>query len=40
MEERMDYRILSNGTMMPSLGFGAYKIGSSIRPPSTGLKKA
>ena len=27
MEERMDYRILSNGTMMPSLGFGAYKIG-------------
>ncbi len=27
MEERMDYRILSNGTMMPALGFGAYKIG-------------
>lgn len=27
MEERMDYRILNNGSMMPNLGFGAYKIG-------------
>ena len=27
MEERMDYRILNTGSMMPSIGFGAYKIG-------------
>lgn len=27
MEERMDYRILNTGSQIPSLGFGAYKIG-------------
>lgn len=28
MEERMDFRILNNGSFIPSIGFGTYKAGS------------
>lgn len=28
MEERMDFRILNNGSFIPSIGFGAYKTGT------------
>ena len=29
MEERMDFRILNNGSFVPSIGFGTYKTGTS-----------
>lgn len=29
MEERMDFRILNNGSFIPSIGFGTYKAGSN-----------
>ena len=28
MEERMDFRILNNGSFIPSIGYGTYKTGS------------
>ena len=28
MEERMDFRILNNGSFIPSIGFGTYKAGT------------
>ena len=28
MEERMDFRILNNGSFVPSIGFGTYKTGT------------
>ena len=26
MEERMDFRILNNGSFIPSIGYGTYKV--------------
>ena len=28
MEERMDFRILNNGSFIPSIGYGTYKTGT------------
>ena len=35
MEERMDFRILNNGSFVPSIGFGTYKTGTSEETEQT-----